>query len=64
MPSKYNCSDCYNRDNDSVKAEYLILNHPLYPRDVHLCRHHLATMFDWFTHTCIPMEITIIKLEK
>ncbi len=60
MPSKYNCSDCFNQNNEHTPAEYLVLNHPFYPRDVHICRHHLVVVFDWFTHESKTEEITIV----
>ena len=59
----HNCSDCYDIDNDSIKADFLVLNHPFYTRDVKVCRHHLAVMFDWFTHESKTEEITIVRLE-
>jgi len=62
---KQSCADCYNIDNESVKAEYLVLNHPSYDKDIHVCRHHLTVMLDYFTHDnkLKANEITIIRLE-
>jgi len=59
-----NCADCFNTDNEWTEADYLVLNHPFYPNDVYVCRHHLAVMFDWFTHGSDAEEITIIRLKE
>lgn len=60
------CAECYNNDNEFTTPEFLVLNHPAYlGRDVEVCRHHLAIMFDWFSHEKTDSdEITIIKLSK
>jgi len=61
--NEHSWADCFNLYNESFKAEYLVLNHPFYLRDVHVCRHHLVIMFDRFTHGSETKEITIVRLE-
>lgn len=64
MTKKESCSDCFNRDNEHTEAQFLVLNPPTYPRDVHLCRHHLVVMLDAFmNYSTVTKEITIIKLD-